>query len=111
MTAPVGALRAGRIRFEPPLPPTVAAALGRIGAGRVAKVFVTFDEAFWAPGRGFWALADPPLPVELWVDVSALAGRPTLCGFATGAHATTVEALDEDGLRDLAASVIAAAGL
>ena len=69
VTAPVGALRAGRIRFEPPLPP---------------------------------AVADPPLPVELWVDVSVLAGRPTLCGFATGAHAVAVEQFDEDGLRDLA---------
>ena len=101
----------GRIRFDPPLPAPVTAALGRIGAGRVAKVFVTFDEAFWQPGRGFWALADPPLPVELWVEVSVLAGRPTLCGFATGAHARQVEKLDEDGLRDLAAAVIAAAGV
>jgi monoamine oxidase len=111
LTVPVGVLKSGRIRVEPPLPEAVTSALGRIGAGRVAKVFAAFDEAFWLPARGFWLIAERPAPVELWVDSSALAGQPTLCGFATGAHVDAVEALDETGLRDLVAAAIRAAGL
>ena len=87
VTVPIGVLKTGRIRFDPPLPPTVRAALDRIGAGRVAKAFFVFDEPFWAPDRTFWVASDPPAPLELWVDVSKLAGRPTLCGFATGESA------------------------
>jgi hypothetical protein len=38
----------------------------------------------------------------MWVDASEPAGRPTLCAFATMAHARELEALDEPTLCDLA---------
>lgn len=98
VTVPIGALQAGRVRFDPPLPADVTAAMGRIGAGRVAKVFATFDEVFWAPDAAFHVCADPPAALSLWVDTTPTAGRPTLCAFATGDAAVAIEALDEDAL-------------
>jgi monoamine oxidase len=98
VSAPVGALKAGRIRFDPPLPAAVRTALDHIGAGRIAKVFCTFDDAFWAPQWSFWVAARPRLPLELWVDASVLAGRPVLCGFATRDNAVLVEGLAEADL-------------
>jgi hypothetical protein len=47
--------------------------------------------------------------VPLWVDVSALSGRPTLCGFATGAAGRALERLAEDECCRIAADVLAAA--
>jgi monoamine oxidase len=111
VTIPVGALHAGRIAFDPPLPANVTAALGRIGAGVVTKVFFTFDAAFWAPRWSFSTVADPRPPFELWVDVSRLVGRPTLCAFATHHRAREIEALDEPSLLDLAAQTLVACRL
>ena len=98
VTIPIGALQAGRMRFDPPLPHAVRSALAHLGPGRVAKVFLTFDDAFWAPHRAFWVADEPPQPLELWVDVSALTGTPTLCTFASGEHVSAMEQASEDEL-------------
>lgn len=111
VTVPIGVLQAGTIAFSPPLPPPVVAAAQRIGAGRVAKVVATFDDAFWAPHRAFYVVAEPPEPLTLWVDVSAVGGRPLLCAFATGDAAVAVEALDEDALCALVDGVLRRAGV
>lgn len=111
VTVPVGVLQAGSLSFDPPLPAGLLASLGRIGAGRVAKVFVTFDERFWAPLRSFWVAADPPVAFELWVDVSDLHGHPALCAFAVGEHAVAVERLGEDALCTLAHRILRDAGV
>lgn len=106
VTTPVGALHAGRLTFEPPLPDDVVAALGHIGAGRIAKVVASFDDQWWAPHRSFQIAADPPAPLAVWVDVSDVGGRPMLCAFATGETAERVETMDEPALLALVASVL-----
>jgi hypothetical protein len=111
VTVPIGVLQAGTITFSPPLPPPVVAAAHRIGAGRVAKVVAAFDQAFWAPHRAFYVVAEPPEPLTLWVDVSAVGGRPLLCAFATGDAAVAAEALDEDALCALVDGVLRRAGV
>ena len=83
VTVAVGALQHGRIRFDPPLPADVAASLGRIGAGTLAKVFLVFDTRWWGDRWSFWTVGRPPAELGVWVDTSELAGRPTLCGVAT----------------------------
>lgn len=92
----LGPLRSGRVSFEPPLPDDVRSAMHAIGTGPVAKAFFTFDEAHWAPHPSFFTFAEPAAVFELWVDVSELAGRPTLCAFATGAAAFRAETMTED---------------
>ena len=109
ITIPVGALKAGRIMFDPPLPRHVLGALDRIGAGVVTKVFFTFDEAFWAPRWSFSTVADPRPAFELWVDASRLAGQPTLGAFATRSRAREIEGLDEPALCALAAQTLSEA--
>ena len=96
VTVALGALRAGRIRFDPPLPADVVDALHAIGTGPVAKAFFTFDAPFWEPHGSFFTFTDPPATFELWVDVSALTGRPTLCAFAVGDAARRAEAMTDD---------------
>lgn len=96
VTIPIGALRSGRIAFHPPLEPAVVEATHRIGAGPVAKVFATFDERWWAPATCWFLADDPPATLAVWVDVSALTGRPTLCGFVAGERTAMVEAMTED---------------
>lgn len=107
VTVPVGALAAGRVRFEPPLPPAVADALGRIGPGTVAKVVARFPRAFWAPHRSFAVVARPPLPLPTWIDVSALAGAPALAAFATSEAVAPLQAAGPAELTELVADILA----
>lgn len=102
VTASAGALRAGCIVFDPPLPIDVQSSLEHLGAGVLAKVFFEFDEPFWQPRWAFWTTALTRPPLELWVDATKLAGRPVLCGFATGAHARRMETMRSDELCALA---------
>ncbi len=67
-TLPIGVLQAGDVAFEPALPPAIATAIERLGAGHVTKVVLRFDRAFWDrdtvyigyasgnPGRYPWIL-------------------------------------------------------
>ncbi len=93
---PLPPIKTGRIVFDPPIPDAIARSLDRIGCGPIAKVVATFDEAFWAPNRAFSLTGLEPQPLEFFVDVSTVVGRPTLCGFAVGEHAAAVEAMSED---------------
>jgi monoamine oxidase len=111
VTIPVGVLRTGRVIFEPPLPPRVQQALQGLDAGPVAKVFFRFDQAFWAPHWAFWLAGPQPPTFGLWVDVSDLAGRPTLCAFAVGEDARWAEAATEDERCRRADELLAAAGV
>jgi monoamine oxidase len=106
VTIPLGALKAGRIGFDPPLPGPVQRSLDRIGAGAVTKVFFTFDDDFWSPRWSFSTVADPRPPFELWVDTTELVGRPTLGAFVPTAHARAIEHLDERSLCDLAEATL-----
>jgi hypothetical protein len=45
-------------------------------------------------------------PIELWVDATRLAGRPVLCGFATGEHAYRVEQMHSDELCSMAEALL-----
>jgi len=111
VTVPSAALAAERITFDPPLPERVRHALGGVGAGPVAKVFFRFDTAFWAPRPAFWVADAEPVTFGLWVDVSVLAGAPTLCAFAVGADAVWAETAGEDERCRRADTLLRAAGV
>lgn len=108
VAVPLGVLQAGAITFEPTASTEFVASLGRLNPGRVTKCFFTFDTPWWQARRAFYLAAEPRRTFELWVDVSALTGRPTLGAFATGERAVAVEAMSQDdlvetGLADLRA--------
>lgn len=111
VTIPLGVLRTGRVRVTPPWPPAVRHALEHLDAGPVAKVFFRFDERFWAPHRAFWLADVEPPPFGLWVDVSELAGGPTLCAFAVGDDARWAETAGDDARCRLADQLLRAAAV
>lgn len=57
-TVPLGVLKAGTIRFDPPLPARQAKAIDRIGFGHMAKLALTFDTPVWPNDPHFFLNAD-----------------------------------------------------
>ena len=110
VTVPIGALRAGRLRFDPPLPEPVRDAIDHLGAGPVTKLFATYDTRWWPMQRPlrFAGVADAP---RLAVDVSAVVGLPTLCWFATGTLARRIETASEHEQTQLVDRVARESGL
>jgi monoamine oxidase len=80
-SVPLGVLKAGSIRFEPPLPAAKQRAIETLGMGLLDKIVLLFPERFW-DARG-WLRNDGPEPGlwSEWVDLTALIGRPGLMGF------------------------------
>jgi predicted NAD/FAD-dependent oxidoreductase/ribosomal protein S18 acetylase RimI-like enzyme len=108
VTAPIAALRTGRIAFEPPLPPTVLDAFEHIGAGPITKLFATYDSVWWPLDRPIRVIGSELL---IAVDMSPLTGTPVLCWFATGEAARRIETLTEDECCRLADRVARECGL
>lgn len=90
VTLPLGVLKAGAVRFHPPLPPSHSAPVARLDISSVLKVAMVHDTAFW-PGDTQWfgAVSDgngaaPAFPIALSlmashqaaILVAVAAGRP-----------------------------------
>jgi len=87
VTAPLGVLRAGALRFRPSLP-GLACAAAALEMGPIVKVLLRFRSASWQP-RGARRLAFlhvPGAPVPVFWTLAPLAA-PALVGWAGGPHA------------------------
>jgi monoamine oxidase len=88
VTVPLGVLQARRIRFRPGLPHAKERAIRAIGFGSFEKVVLRFDEAFWRPERVHVAHASKDgLRWPLFLDMTDVAGLPTLVAFTYGDEA------------------------
>lgn len=97
VTVPVGVLRAGELRMDPPLPAAHQAALGRLTMNAFEKIFLTFPHRFWEDDvyairqqgpEGVWW--------HSWYDVSKVSGEPTLLTFAAGPAGRAIRGWDDE---------------
>jgi monoamine oxidase len=94
VTVPVGALRAGRVEFDPALPDDVVEALEHLGTGPITKLFATYDSRWWPTHRRPIRIVGSD-ELRQAVDVTDVTGVPTLCWFATGNAARAIETMSE----------------
>ncbi len=97
VTLPLGVLRAGQVRFVPPLPESKRLALDRLGVGVLDKVVLEFPRVFW-PADGEHLGNPDPHPHELAAFTSLVptAGAPLLVGWASGRRARELEGLADE---------------
>lgn len=96
VTVPTGVLRAGVIRFDPPLPDQTAAVLERLPMNAFEKIFLRFTERFW--DEGVYAIRQQGPESRWWhswYDLTPLHGEPTLLTFAAGDAARAIRGIDE----------------
>jgi monoamine oxidase len=82
VTLPLGVLKAGTVKFTPPLPPEKQRAIRGLGMGVLNKCILRFPKVFWPP-KGDW-LEYIPAEKNLWTQWLSLAKAgelPILIGF------------------------------
>lgn len=85
ITVPLGVLKAGSIKFEPPLPDSKNDAIDSIGFGLLDKVWFVFEEAFWTEDSLMWNIAaDAGAPYREWFNLLPVIGRPVLLSLVGG---------------------------
>ena len=107
VTLPLGVLKAGAVRFDPPLPSDKQGAVDRFGMGLLDKVVLEFPDVFWddsydwfgylGENRGAWAQ---------WFDLTDTAGRPMLVCFHAGSAAEDLDGKTDDEVVDEAMTVL-----
>ena len=95
VTVPLGVLKRGAPRFDPPLPAPVQAAVDALGFGRYEKIALRFETAFWREDGISHLMVFPSDDNEptLWVfDLDAFGAGPVLCAHLV--HSLTPHALE-----------------
>jgi monoamine oxidase len=92
ITLPLVVLKAGAVRFDPPLPEEKLGAIEALAMRPAMKLLLRFAEPFWDPEMTFLT-ADQPIAV--WWTVRQ--GAPLLTGFITGPRAERLAAYGADG--------------
>jgi monoamine oxidase len=98
LTAPLGVLKSGAIRFTPELPAEKRTAIARLGMGLLDKVVLRFPKAFWPPHHVLAFLGEE---ANQWPDVfnlQATCGRPILMAFKSGRAARADERRTDEEL-------------
>ena len=82
ITAPLGVLASGSIRFDPPLPPATAGAIGALRMGALTKVVLAFDgERFGWPSPSDLYPLGTGFNLEFWpfnrdIVIATIGGTP-----------------------------------
>ena len=82
VTVPLGVLKRGSPRFDPPLPAPVQQAVDTLGFGRYEKIALRFESAFWRDDGVSHLIVFPSDEDEpaMWVfDLDAFGAGPVLC--------------------------------
>lgn len=107
VTVPLGVLKSGAIRFDPPLPEGHQQAIRALGFGRFEKLVLRFDSAFWDDVDQIQVAGRPGQPFSGWYNLNRVAGRPALMAINGGAAAAATDGMTLERQTALAADVLA----
>lgn len=110
ITVPLGVLKSDAFRFTPALPIAHAAAIARLGVGRLEVVWLRFDEHPAPLGHGdanVWTTVGGDDPFAAWIDYRALTGDPVLAGFVAAEHAEALADQDDASVVEAALASLA----
>ncbi|KAL2358113.1 flavin-containing amine oxidoreductase-domain containing protein [Cryomyces antarcticus] len=113
ITTPLGVLKEGSIRFEPPLPDWKSGAIERLGFGLLNKIVLVYEKRFWEEHRDMFGLLNEPELLDslnqkdyaskrgryyLFWNCMKISGRPMLIALMAGNAAYQTEDSDTNSL-------------
>lgn len=109
VTSPLGVLKAGDLKFTPPLPEEKREAISRLGNGGLVKVVLAFESVFWGSESAFGALRDSVGArgehYYFW-NLHKYTKKPILVSLITEPSVTKAEATTDDRLKEGAMRVL-----
>jgi monoamine oxidase len=109
VTVPLGVLKSGAIRFEPPLPAEKTGAISRIGFGNYEKLAMRFDKFYWPkePQRINYMSTGEMSLFHAWLNVGHYTGEPILVSYHAGKRARHLNQLSDGELIEQTVTVMA----
>jgi len=98
-TVPLGVLKAGDVRFDPPLPKTHRRSIETIGMGNVTKLALKFDKAYWPKDVQYFGLmTETRGRWNYFLNYRTFSEESILLGLCVGDYAQTVEAMNDEAM-------------
>lgn len=108
-STPLGTLKAGRIRFEPPLPSEYLEAIESLGFGSVTKIALKFDAPFWDPDTQYFGVVTREKGRWCyWVNYRTFSTENILLGLSLGDYALVADRMSDAEMREDALQVLRA---
>ena len=113
VTAPIGVLKAGKIRFHPGLPAEKTDALKRMNFAATIKLYLKFPRVFWEPASELqphptwlFRLSQPAEPWVNWFNVAPFLKQPVLMAFLNADLARAMDLLTEPEMVEAALGIL-----
>jgi monoamine oxidase len=101
VTFPLGVLKQGAVRFDPPLPASKRSAIERLEMGVLNKVYLKFSEAFWDQDvEGISYMGERNGEWCDWLSFLPYTREPVLLAFHGGAKGFALEELSDEEIID-----------
>ncbi len=91
VTVPLGVLKAGSVRFSPPLPESKREAIEGLGMGVLNKLALKFPAKFWDDREFIGHMGESAGDYPQFLNWHHYAGQPVLLGFTGGDFARRLE--------------------
>lgn len=95
-TVPLGVLKAGDVRFDPPLPKAHLSGIDKIGMGNVTKLALKFDKAHWPEDVQYFGLmTETRGRWNYFLNYRTFSDQNILLGLCVGDYARQAEAMGD----------------
>lgn len=92
VTLPIGVLKHGNVRFDPPLPETKRQAIAAMGVGVMNKLVLQFPSVFWQKDADWISyLSEPRGRFSTWLSAHRTSGYPILTAFNVAGYGRALE--------------------
>lgn len=111
VTVPLGVLKNNSITFDPELPQWKQDSIQRLGFGRLDKVFLQFEEAFWDDDVDFFGAAQGNTEATrglcfMYWNINRFSGVPILAALVSGEAAHLHQNVSAEELESVAVSTL-----
>ena len=99
-TLPLGVLKAGKVRFDPPLPISFEKTIERIGFGHFSKALVLLEQPAGLPAFATGFVPDGKRRFNTLLDMSDLTGQNFVLAYCGGKDAVEAEQMTNQAVAD-----------